>query len=147
MSLEKCELCQEDSTPWKYVKGHICEDCYQCIKKVNNCSISKKDLEKIYPSRNKTEAYVYPCQHQWISVKDRLPKIIQFNVSDSVLICYKTKNDENYLRASVGFFSNIDNIEEWTLASPLEIDYFPCDHSDKIFVTHWMPLPGAPEDE
>jgi hypothetical protein len=33
MSLEACELCNQDSTPWVYINGHICEDCYSCAKR------------------------------------------------------------------------------------------------------------------
>jgi hypothetical protein len=28
MSLEPCKLCNQDSTPWVHINGHICEDCY-----------------------------------------------------------------------------------------------------------------------
>lgn len=44
MSTEICQLCNTESTPWKHINGHICEDCYHN---------SKND--------------------KWISVKDRLP--------------------------------------------------------------------------
>lgn len=27
MSLETCQLCNEDCTPWKHINGHICQDC------------------------------------------------------------------------------------------------------------------------
>jgi len=27
MSLETCQICSKDSTPWKYIDGHICADC------------------------------------------------------------------------------------------------------------------------
>lgn len=45
MSLEICKLCNQDSTPFFHINGHICHDCY-----VN----SQQTLE-------------------WVSVKDRLP--------------------------------------------------------------------------
>jgi hypothetical protein len=131
MSLEKCELCQEDSTPWKYVKGHICEDCYQCIKKVNNCSISKKDLEKIYPSRNKTEAYVYPCQHQWISVKDRLPLYKQ---------CILILLNGTYVTEAIYRGEYEEGLDVFRIELIME------DIECKLgkYITHWMPLPDAP---
>lgn len=28
MSMELCKLCNQDSTPWFHINGHICEDCY-----------------------------------------------------------------------------------------------------------------------
>ena len=27
MSLEPCQICKKDSTPWVHINGHICEDC------------------------------------------------------------------------------------------------------------------------
>lgn len=33
MSEESCQLCQQDSTPWQHVKGHICLDCYEATQK------------------------------------------------------------------------------------------------------------------
>jgi len=32
MSMEECQLCKEDSTPWHFIKGHICQDCYYNAK-------------------------------------------------------------------------------------------------------------------
>jgi len=26
--MEECKLCGQDSTPWHYIHGHICQDCY-----------------------------------------------------------------------------------------------------------------------
>lgn len=49
MSIENCELCNKESTPWVHVNGHICEDCYHHSKNSN-----------------------------WISVKDRLPENGQY---------------------------------------------------------------------
>jgi hypothetical protein len=29
MSTEICKLCNQESTPWFHINGHICQDCYQ----------------------------------------------------------------------------------------------------------------------
>lgn len=51
MSLEVCKLCNQDSTPWFYIHGHICEQCYANSKRLW--------CEK---------------EASWIDVKDRFPE-------------------------------------------------------------------------
>ncbi len=31
MSIEKCKLCEKDSTSWFFIHGHICQDCYMGV--------------------------------------------------------------------------------------------------------------------
>jgi len=50
MSMEICKLCNQDSTPWFHINGHICEDCY------HNCR------------------RIFKLESKWISVKDSLPE-------------------------------------------------------------------------
>ena len=50
MSTENCKLCNQDSTPWVHINGHICEDCYANTKRLWSSD-----------------------KMSWISVKDKLP--------------------------------------------------------------------------
>jgi len=52
MSLEPCKLCNQESTPWIHINGHICEDCYANTKRL----FTKTD------------------KLSWISCNDKLPK-------------------------------------------------------------------------
>ena len=31
MSMEQCKLCEQEGTPWYFINGHICENCYYKI--------------------------------------------------------------------------------------------------------------------
>ncbi len=52
MSLETCQLCNQDCTPWVKINGHICNDCYANTKRLW-------------------------CDDRpfWIDVKDKLPDL------------------------------------------------------------------------
>lgn len=94
---------------------------------------------------------------KWISVNQSLPFIPSdtYDVSDSVLICYHRKclhcfgidsdNKKVGENISIGYYSNIDEKNDWNLCEPLSIDFLPNDQSDQIVVIHWMPLPEPPD--
>jgi len=60
---------------------------------------------------------------KWISVKDRLP-----DISDRYAVCYK-HGDLPLKR----FIADFDDIDGWHMPVP------------DTEITHWMPLPEAPE--
>lgn len=35
MSTEICKICEEESTPWFHINGHICDACYCAAKERN----------------------------------------------------------------------------------------------------------------
>lgn len=84
---------------------------------------------------------------EWISVKDRLPKIdCSIEVSNCVLMCYKVRNDPSCMTyRRVGHYMEIEGIKSWGLAECLAWDYLPMDADDLIEVTHWMPIPEPPK--
>ena len=73
---------------------------------------------------------------EWISVKDKLPKIniyVLVYASDFHSSMKKTYCDDSIRIA------NLDEYDEW---QDLDDDYWGC----KMNVTHWMPLPEPPQD-
>lgn len=68
---------------------------------------------------------------QWISVKDRLPKINDLGISDDILV----RNWFGQMAVTCVCVSNGEATIEWGEAGNLPIALF----------THWMPLPKPPE--
>lgn len=102
MSLELCQICNEDSTPWKHINGHVCQDCYY------------KD--------------------KWISVKNQLPDDRQ-----RVLAWYNCKG---VCAIFLFWYSNNEFNDILYDHKKYEKDFiYPTE-----YVTHWMPLPEAPND-
>ena len=73
---------------------------------------------------------------KWISVKDRLPEIIDNTSSEAVLI--HLENGEQYVAILIGE-DNENRIEAFWSTSDMHRD-FECD-----VVTHWQPLPESPK--
>lgn len=86
---------------------------------------------------------------EWVSVKDRLPEADRDGLEEGiedVLIAYRRccercLNDSEQLYITVGYCMG----GEWMLGQPLSDDIFETEHSKQILVTHWMPLPEAPQ--
>ena len=66
----------------------------------------------------------YQAAQQWISVKERLPKVLE-----SILVLYAPTNEAK----------NDYRMECWNWP---ETDVY-----ETKFITHWMPLPAAPKEE
>lgn len=74
MSLEICELCKQECTPWAHFNGHVCQDCFYSRKMV---------FEKA-----NEEILELP---QWIDVKNKLPQ-----QDGMYLIAVKSKSGRPY---------------------------------------------------
>lgn len=83
---------------------------------------------------------------QWISVKDRLPK------PDDVVICYLENGYAECGKCCVGSFKPMEGDPAgennfWGLTTPAsEWTLYGWSYFHKPIVTHWMPLPEAPEE-
>jgi hypothetical protein len=75
---------------------------------------------------------------QWISVKERLPK-----ENFDYIVCIRNKKSDNTESPfiSISFFSML-NMSFSDCASIEEINV-----DGRYEITHWMPLPDAPNDE
>lgn len=116
MSIEICKICEQESTPWVYVKeldGHICDRCSSAVDKI---------LEK----------------YKWIIVEDQMP-----NYEEYVLIAAYIHNDRQIVEKAILMRPDIrgknTNDEEYLWYVSDETAYI------KNEVTHWMPLPELPE--
>lgn len=90
MSTEKCELCNEDCTPWSYVNGHICIDCSGSISNIHN----------------------YRRNNEWVSVKDRLPEQSGYYLCTYVFDNHRFYYDR-WFWESEKRFATTDNITHW----------------------------------
>lgn len=61
MSMEKCQLCNQDSTPWKYINGHICEDCFKTRKFHGGDVISMNIYYKLDENKNVIPSTMEEC--------------------------------------------------------------------------------------
>lgn len=92
------------------------------------------DANECLPSREWGSAYGgflagYNAAQQWISVKERLPKINEWVLIDGPAICKRINPPSSNWKGSYAWETDHDSF------------YSPHD------VTHWMPLPGAPKEE
>ena len=92
--------------------------------------------------------------NKWISVKDRLPELYTEGfdegegISNCVLILYTCKDDYTKCRyRRVGYLFRCKEENIWNLSECLTWDVLPEGHENNLEVTHWMPLPDAPEIE
>ena len=122
---------QQGSRDWKedYADG---ENMYQCT-----CSICES---KFYGYKRRVVCKVCDAsqaqQSQWISVEERLPEMFQ-----KVLGIYG---------GSLCAFMRIGGEDDewcWAIGRNDLYDDFFYDADDDYQVTHWMPLPPAPEGE
>ena len=85
MSTEPCKLCNQDSTPWVHINGHICEQCYANTKRL---------FCKTEPS--------------WIDVKDKLPEAAEpVLVTDGLQICIA------FLQTEKKRFTQVNTWDDW----------------------------------
>lgn len=127
MTLETCKLCNQDTTPWVHVNGHICQDCYANTKRL----------------WSGTESV-------WIDVRDKLPDHQQI-----ILVFAKTQRGvDGY---GVATFVDSIKMNEELRKTPyanecvdiLKNPYFFCSQEIRQHtfnnVSHWMFLPDAPK--
>ena len=84
MSIEICKLCDQESTPWHYVHGHICDSCYH---------YGRQGL----------------VMNEWISVKDELPKLLEKGCEPVLIASYCNERKIYHISAAVfqrGHFYN-----------------------------------------
>lgn len=60
MSMEECQLCGQDSTPWKKINGHICIDCSYPNKWI--------DAKEQMPEKDGRYLVVEDHSYKWIGV-------------------------------------------------------------------------------
>lgn len=86
-------------------------------------------------------------QFQWISVKDKLPEMVEHYQSADVLVCIAYCPDDP--GAVAERYVSIDHVA----FNCFRQGEFSCERDDprdgepsSYFVTHWMPLPELPKD-
>lgn len=96
--------------------------------------MTRDEFRKLYPDVKETESYVYPCEHTWISVKDRLPE------NGVKVIVLHDKAVIDVLRTDlikIGYLGINSNDIFIVGECPRKV----LDH-----ITHWMTLPEPPHD-
>ena len=85
---------------------------------------------------------------KWISVKDRLPEMGEHYQSEDVLVCIDYRPDDPGTTEDTDV--SIDHVDFNCFGQ----GEFSCERDDPrdgepspYFVTHWMPLPLAPEED
>ena len=83
---------------------------------------------------------------EWISVNDRLPEMGEHYQSEDVLVCIDYRPDDP--DTTKDSYVSIDHVDFNCFGQ----GWFSCERDDPrdgepspYFVTHWMPLPLAPE--
>ena len=84
---------------------------------------------------------------EWISVDDRLPEMGEHYQSEDVLVCIDYRPDDP--DTTKDSYVSIDHVDFNCFGQ----GWFSCERDDPrdgepspYFVTHWMPLPLAPEN-
>lgn len=77
-------------------------------------------------------------QNLWRRVEDGLPEI-----NEVVLVCFKSSRDDSLIRAMA---YGIDASGRWQWCTDLVYEEPDWYYRDDIEVTHWMPLPGIPQE-
>jgi len=115
-------------------------------------NISIQEFQKLFPNciggykyLNATESEVYPCPlHKWISVEDSLP--------------YKSGKYILFIRGSISIGSFVKELNLFYKQKLADIGYKLQNEGNILFkdwqketkpyslVSHWMPLPEAPEE-
>ena len=110
-------------------EGHPCRDCQLYGKEISCVETLRKYALDLIERLTAENAALREKVPQWISVEDRLPEAWK-NEEDNTLI--------NYMIYSPYFGVDIGNYHKeagtWLCMA------LPCT------VTHWMPLPDAPEE-
>lgn len=68
MSMEECQLCGLDSTPWKKINGHICLDCYACSKRLYVLDCFWTDAKEKIPEKD--GRYLVIENNRWIEMSN-----------------------------------------------------------------------------
>ena len=83
---------------------------------------------------------------EWISVNDRLPEMGEHYQSEDVLVCIDYRPDDP--DTTKDSYVSIDHVDFNCFGQ----GWFSCERGDPrdgepspYFVTHWMPMPLAPE--
>jgi hypothetical protein len=118
MSTEICKLCEQESTPWFHINGHICDACYYAAKE-----------------RNKSG---------WISVKDDLPKSGEWvwiycgNHPKPVQYYQARLSDPETVAMLLGIKKPLNQTTWFVPWMKRLLEHFE--------VTHWMRLPEPPHE-
>lgn len=111
--------------------------------------------DKTLCKRSYLLGYIDGKESKWVKCSDRMPEIDNDGfdegdgISDTVLMYYTCKDDDSDSRMTyirVGHYLISEGEETWTIAECLTWDCLPRDHEKNITVTHWMPLPEAPNE-
>jgi hypothetical protein len=117
MATEICALCKEPGTPWKYIEGHICCECY-------------------YGAANGS------LYSGWISVNKSVPPDDRY-----VLILHHLTDTKYPPDINIGYRKIFKNGKiKWKYFSWCGVRIL-CTEGEKDFqtITHWMPLPEVPK--
>ena len=68
MSMEECQLCGQDSTPWKKINGHICQDCYACSKRLYVFDLFWTEAKEKMPEKDGRYLVVEDHSYNWVGV-------------------------------------------------------------------------------